>query len=492
MSKRGRKSKTKAKFAESSRLNQSGKPVESQIGVAAEQPMHPAEIQRMLQLERLGPTLDDRDDPNIAGIYYPSAPQPGPSGDPGPSRDHSLHAANVLQPPYSFGNPNVQTSSAAASSSRIHGIHPTSVVHGYSNSSQYHPEFPPDLNYAPLAITRPRPNLAGMQIPSLDLDGTRMHGSYVISTRSTPYPPIGISPRPGEVRQGERFSISAGQSVIRSVGQGTRVTRNISRVRLPPVTRPPSPVEAATNTNQPENTAATTRHALTPATIESIRTGARSNFKRTLFADTLLPDSTKLATMIRDALFSAAVQHLGDGVSNWLEKDAVTESKKLKDVANNIRNDFKYAARLLVPQLHGLTLPINIRSQEAMFRQQRVATVLTHAQVDGSAAVVPFGHPAVVQIILHVLWKDNYATYLPDNTNIDAVVTFAGTVVRWVLQDHSNVSVSQSEFNTREHLPIHVQLVQRLNTLQGSELERYRELTSDIYARGQEMIGLAL
>ncbi|KAG9314923.1 hypothetical protein JVU11DRAFT_4031 [Chiua virens] len=138
--------------------------------------------------------------------------------------------------------------------------------------------------------------------------------------------------------------------------------------------------------------------------------------------------------------------------------DAVAESKRLKDIANNIHNDFKYVAQLLVPQLHSLTLPINIWLQKAMLRQQQVATLLSNfsylddiQMVDGSAVVVPFGHPAVVQLILHVLWKDNYSTYLPDNANINMVVTFADTIIHWILQDHGNISVSQSEFNTCEN-----------------------------------------
>ncbi|KAG9310749.1 hypothetical protein JVU11DRAFT_9355 [Chiua virens] len=432
-----RKSKTKAKFSESSRLNQSGNPVESQIGVAAEQPMHPAEIQRMLQLERLDPTLDDRDAPTIAGIYCPSALQPGPSQVRPLSQDlPRFHVTNVLQPPQSsssFGDPNAQdlTSSSIASSSRIRGTQIAFVVYGYPTTSlQHHSDFPSNFNYTPLSVTWPRANITRTQIPSLDsgeAENTDGHRSHI---RPTPYPPIGISPRPGETRQGERFTISgtqARQSVIRSVGQSVRVTRNTSRIRLPP------------STQLPQST----------MTIESIRTIARSNFKRCLFTDTLLPNSEKLTTMIREALFNAVVEHLGDGVGNWLEKNAADESRKLKDIANNIHNEFKSAAQFLMPQLHNLTLPINIWSQEAMFRQDNFSYLDDTQMVNGSTVVVPFGHPVVIQLILQVLWKDHYdySQNLPD-------------------RDKANIK--------------------------GSELEQYTELTDDIYVHGQEMTGLML
>lgn len=71
--------------------------------------------------------------------------------------------------------------------------------------------------------------------------------------------------------------------------------------------------------------------------------------------------------------------YIAAGVSDWLEEHAATESKRLKDVANNVRNDFKAVARILVVQLYGLTLPIIARDQEVDFRCQQVMALLTNS-----------------------------------------------------------------------------------------------------------------
>ena len=116
--------------------------------------------------------------------------------------------------------------------------------------------------------------------------------------------------------------------------------------------------------------------------------------------------------------------------------------------------------------------------------------VTYHAQINKSEVVVPFGHPIIMQLILHVLWKDNYAPYLPHDRNIDVIVAFAGTVIHWGLQNHSHAIIAQNEFSTCKHIPTHTQLVQHISHLQGSELERYNQLTADICACGDEMAGL--
>ena len=71
--------------------------------------------------------------------------------------------------------------------------------------------------------------------------------------------------------------------------------------------------------------------------------------------------------------------YIAAGVSDWLEEHAVTESKRLKDVANNVWNDFKAVARILVVQLYRLTLPIIAWDQEVDFRCQRVTALLTNS-----------------------------------------------------------------------------------------------------------------
>ncbi|KIK97502.1 hypothetical protein PAXRUDRAFT_136157, partial [Paxillus rubicundulus Ve08.2h10] len=107
-----------------------------------------------------------------------------------------------------------------------------------------------------------------------------------------------------------------------------------------------------------------------------------------------------------------------------------------------------------------------------------------------------FGHPAVVQLVLQVLWKDNrYSRYLTNSRNINcfyinAVNLFRGTIIHQVLQENAVPIVTQNEFNLCDHLPTHIQHVQHIKRLQGSELDMYNALVDDVHTHAVEMRGL--
>ena len=71
--------------------------------------------------------------------------------------------------------------------------------------------------------------------------------------------------------------------------------------------------------------------------------------------------------------------YIAAGVSDWLEERAATKSERSKDIANNVWNDFKAVAQILIIQLYGLTLPIIARDQEVDFRCQWVMALLTNS-----------------------------------------------------------------------------------------------------------------
>ncbi|KAI9573716.1 hypothetical protein HD554DRAFT_2035453 [Boletus coccyginus] len=261
MSKKGskaRKPKTKVKFAESSGLNQSGNCVESQIRVAAEQPMHPTEIQRILQLERTGPTpLNNRNTHATASTDHPSAlhgpPQPfgnpvvqDPTSGAMPSYIYSAHFTSasgaasspdihltsveygypagsmgpVVRPPQPFILI-AQDPTSGAASTHIHDTCLTSMAHDYPAESP-HSNFPVDFNYGPLAITQPRagpPSLAGNRTVNMisrrshveDLHALEkwhqakmlgespgilaMSNSHLLYSLNRPLPPLQTNPR---------------------------------------------------------------------------------------------------------------------------------------------------------------------------------------------------------------------------------------------------------------------------------------------------------
>ena len=107
---------------------------------------------------------------------------------------------------------------------------------------------------------------------------------------------------------------------------------------------------------------------------------------------------------------------------------------------------------------------------------------------------MPFGHTALTQLILHLLWNEKrYCRYLEsDRKTLDTVVPFAGTVFHWALGEYSRGVFSPAELNVRDNHTVHAGLVQRVSNLWGTELDRYNTLVADIYARGEEMIGLSV
>jgi len=217
----------------------------------------------------------------------------------------------IPQPPQSF-NLIMQDPTSGAVFTHTHDTHLTSVVHGYSTESlQFHPNFPINFNYASLAITQPQAYLAG--IPSLAGNETRNMISRRSCVVTCPIPyPIGRSPHPRETAPGEYFAVpGTGQSVIHAVGQNTRESPGIlaaSNSHLLYSLKPALPALPA----NPRIMWLVCHNALShqQQSKRYVPVSAWLNFKKALFTNTLLSDSTKMATMIQDTLFGATVQHL--------------------------------------------------------------------------------------------------------------------------------------------------------------------------------------
>lgn len=282
----------------------------------------------------------------------------------------------------------------------------------------------------------------------------------------------------------EAFSISR-RSVIRQVGQTTRsVTRDPPTSRLPPVRVPDAGCKSSVVLGVQE--------------INDITTNARSNLKRLIFTQNILPTADELKVMIRQALHDAAVNYDKVGVKDWLAKNAESEVKKLKDITTNIRNDFKNVARILALPLYDLVIPIQRRDQEAALRRQRVPILCSDfTWLDGDftdecgTSRVPFGHTALTQIVLNLLWGEKqYWRYLQvGNTDLTRVIAFAGTILHQVLDEYAGGTFSAQEFNARTSGALYKTLYTRAVSLEGRALASYIKLMEDLHARGAEMLG---
>lgn len=155
---------TKLKYRESTQLNQSGNPVESQIGVAAEQPMHPVDIYRQLEAERLNirsvipPQFDHRYSENTryrtggSGVH---PAQTSPQSIPGPSQSHQTQ---IQSSDLNYFAPEQPVHPADAYRQFSHAVIPPQLDPDYSEI-QDQSDFPDNFNYAPSSIMVMRPSL---------------------------------------------------------------------------------------------------------------------------------------------------------------------------------------------------------------------------------------------------------------------------------------------------------------------------------------------
>ncbi|KAI6020818.1 hypothetical protein PISMIDRAFT_23739 [Pisolithus microcarpus 441] len=225
-------------------------------------------------------------------------------------------------------------------------LHPFQLGLAASTSTQaLYSNLPPALDYAPatLASRHARPAPTTHTAP------------YNLQSRH-PERPL----RPGEATSNEMFIIPW-QPVIRQVGQTSRsVARDTANVRLPP---------------------------------------ARS-----------MLGTSVLSTDTMNEISADVCSNL-----NFLQRlNMPSEIKKLKDITVNVRNDFRTVACILALPLYHLLSPIHARGQEALLRQQKILALLLDFMwideivmyEDGNTAHMPFGHPALVQLVLSVLWGE--------------------------------------------------------------------------------------
>ncbi|KAI6098241.1 hypothetical protein EDD16DRAFT_1718087 [Pisolithus croceorrhizus] len=429
--KRGRK--TKQKYPESSGFNPSGNSAATQLGVTEEQLLASYEIE-------------------CANAGYPIYETTDPAGS-------TLLTIAGHRPPYQhFYCPQVPTRLALGPVESISGsLHPLQSALATSSSLQaFHSSLPPALDYSPSVLT------------------TR-HARTGPTSRMAPYNLQSQHPerhlQPGEAALNEAFIIPW-RPVIQQVGQTSHsVARDTSNVRLPPACS-----MLATS-------------VLSTDTMNEISTNARSNLKRLLLSQNLLPDANNLSTMIRGALHEAALGHEPEAaISEWLQNNVQSEIKKLKDIAANIRNDFRAIARILALPLYHLLSPIHAHGQEVLLRQQKILALLLDFMLfkheDGSTIRTPFSHSALVQLVLNVLWGERqYWRYLiPGEKDLTAIMVFAGTALQLVLNEYISGTFATLEFNTRANRSAYNELNHHLASLQGEDLACYSALTENIFA----------
>ncbi|KAI6166408.1 hypothetical protein EDD17DRAFT_1786436 [Pisolithus thermaeus] len=473
-SKGKRPRKTKPKYPESSGYNPSGNSAATQIGITEEQPLPVAEIEWQLQTEahthHYSSIDNDQEDwmPSTSG-HEPQFAQSVPVSEhpyerfflgsqthmeSGPCPETFSLQSSLAHPSIL---PDLDHTSSAFPESQTHVefspigytnlpqseiFNPASsfaypiqeAQHGGSSLLPY-PYVPLELDYAP---------------PTLATGFLRQPVSHIApySVRSQHPEAIERPLRPGETMPNEAFTISRRSVIQQQVGQTTQ-----SITQDPPTSR------------------------LLP---------------------NMLPTTDELKVMIRQALHDAAVNYDKVGVKDWLAKNTESEVKKLKDITTNIRNNFKSVARILALPLYDLVVPIQCRDQEAALRRQRVPVLcLDFTWLDGDfmdelgMTQVPFGHMALMQIVLNLLWgKKQYWCYLPvGNTDLTRVIVFTGTILHQVLDEYAGGTFSAQEFNVRMSGTLYKTLYTCAVSLEGCALASYIKLMEDLHAQGAEMLG---
>ncbi|KIK14187.1 hypothetical protein PISMIDRAFT_17478, partial [Pisolithus microcarpus 441] len=445
--------KTKQKYPESSGYNPSGNSMATQIGITEEQPLPVAEIEWQLQTEahtyHHGGIDNDQEDrmPSTSG-HVPQFTRSVP----------------VSEHPYErfFLGSQVHTESGPCSEtfSLQSSLAYPSFLPELGHTSSTFPESQTHVEFNPMGYTNPPQSKIFNPASSLayPIQEVQCGGSLL-----PPYPYF-----PPEL------DYALPTLTTRFLHQPvSRVTPyNVWSQRLEAIERPLRPGETMPN--------------------EAFSISRRSVIQN------ILPTTDELKVMIRQALHDAAVNYDKVGVKDWLAKNTKSEVKKLKDITTNIHNNFKNIACILALPLYDLVIPIQRRDQEAALRRQQVPILCSDfTWLDGDftdecgTSRVPFGHTALTQIVLNLLWGEKqYWRYLQvGNTDLTWVIAFAGTILHQVLDEYAGGTFSAQEFNARTSGALYKTLYTRAVSLEGRALASYIKLMEDLHARGAEMKG---
>ncbi|KAI6000153.1 hypothetical protein F5J12DRAFT_846345 [Pisolithus orientalis] len=112
--------------------------------------------------------------------------------------------------------------------------------------------------------------------------------------------------------------------------------------------------------------------------------------------------------------------------------------------------------------------------------------VLNHLKyaANNSITVVPFGHPALVQLVLTLLWGEKQYCRFVDikQRDLKVVIALTGMALQLVLREYSSRMFSALDFSLKDNHAIHQSITCHIMNLQGTELMDYTILVDDLIA----------
>ncbi|KAG1883597.1 hypothetical protein F4604DRAFT_1920098 [Suillus subluteus] len=191
-----------------------------------------------------------------------------------------------------------------------------------------------------------------------------------------------------------------------------------------------------------------------------------------------------LASEVNDALVKSVMEQISDkGVATkWTSKNSHSALKSLKTVPVNLRNEIKQLAWAIVLGSWDLSLAIEDQVEDVTaYRRTLVEALLeTYDHVDSD--MMPFANPAIIQMTQAIIRQ--FRDYIPINhtdINIDNIIAFAITILRFALQEFSNGTYSPSEFLVENEEETYNAVLQRIKRLDSTDLEFYLIMIQHIF-----------
>lgn len=122
----------------------------------------------------------------------------------------------------------------------------------------------------------------------------------------------------------------------------------------------------------------------------------------------------------------------------------------------------------------------NVRSRRLAYGGRLF--IFSTTELCGLTTAQPFGHAAVTQMVQAIIRQ--FRCYLPednDEINFNNIVAFAVTMLRFALREFLNGTYNQSEFVVEDEETGYDEVLDRINELDGSDLEFYHLMIDHIF-----------
>ncbi|KAG1763646.1 hypothetical protein EV702DRAFT_1205545 [Suillus placidus] len=156
--------------------------------------------------------------------------------------------------------------------------------------------------------------------------------------------------------------------------------------------------------------------------------------------------------------------------------------KSLRMVPVNLRNEVKHLVHAIALGSWGLSPGFDKQVQDIVAHQCALISALIRNYDHVDSAIAPFGHTSVTQMVQAICRQ--FRCHLPDNDddiNVNNIVAFTVTMLRFALREFSEGTYIPSEFVVEGEEAMYNEVLDRIKELDETDLEFYHLMIQHIF-----------